>query len=310
VGREVREGAGGWHESWIDPSLWSALRPEAEASELTGLLTEIGPGVYTFPLFTETYCTMLLDEFDHYRASGLPITRPNSMNNYGLIVNEIGLEKMMTLLQQQFLQPVAAALFPTKGGLSLDEHHTFVVQYRQGDDAGLDMHTDDSDVTFNVCLGKVFTGAGLTFCGSIGTPGHRTFDLRYKHVVGRCVVHLGTKRHGADDIQTGERNNLIIWNKSRSWRQTDAFDGHQKGRYEQEAGPPDAVCLSYTHDVDYGVYKKYPHGTHDPPMGSRAWCPPTPFKHDYDPNDPKGGKGGTGGKSMKGGKDGGETKGP
>ena len=29
------------------------------------------------------------------------------------------------------------------------------------EDRGLDMHTDDSDVTFNVCLGDTFTGATL-----------------------------------------------------------------------------------------------------------------------------------------------------
>ena len=31
------------------------------------------------------------------------------------------------------------------------------------------MHTDDSDVTFNVCLGRDFEAAGLTFCGMLGT---------------------------------------------------------------------------------------------------------------------------------------------
>ena len=34
---------------------------------------------------------MLLDELDGYYASGLPIERPNSMNNYGIIVNAIAL---------------------------------------------------------------------------------------------------------------------------------------------------------------------------------------------------------------------------
>ena len=41
-----------------------------------------------------------------------------------------------------------------------------MVQYKQGEDHGLDMHTDDSDVTFNVCLGRNFTGATLTVCGA------------------------------------------------------------------------------------------------------------------------------------------------
>ena len=51
--------------------------------------------------------------------------------------------------------------------------------------AGLDMHVDNSDVTFNVCLGKKFTGAPLNFCGILGQPKHRQFSLKYKHVLGR-----------------------------------------------------------------------------------------------------------------------------
>ena len=33
------------------------------------------------------------------------------------------------------------------------------------------LHTDDSGVTLNVCLGKDgFEAAGLTFCGDMGAP--------------------------------------------------------------------------------------------------------------------------------------------
>ena len=86
-----------------------------------------------------------------------------------------------------------------------------MVKYKAGEDLGLDMHTDDSDVTFNICLGRNFTAAGLTICGDNGGPRHRQFFKAYEHVRGRGLVHLGTRRHGADDIASGERNNLIIW---------------------------------------------------------------------------------------------------
>jgi len=62
-----------------------------------------------------------------------------------------------------------------------------VRQYAQGEDLGLDMHTDDSDITFNICLGKDFLGAGLSFCGVLGGPAHRKLSTVYKHVkAGRC----------------------------------------------------------------------------------------------------------------------------
>merc|ERR1712070_472627 len=80
---------------------------------------------------------------------------------------------------------------------------------------GLDMHTDDSDVTFNICLGREFTGASLTICGDSRQPRHRQFYLAYRHERGRALVHLGSRRHGADDIETGERNSLIVWNQIR-----------------------------------------------------------------------------------------------
>merc|ERR1712013_221209 len=117
--------------------------------------------------FTEAACDQLLAELEHYesvaRGHGWPIARPNSMNNHGVILNEMGLEPWADALQRDVLSPIASELFPLVGA-SLSEHHTFLVAYESGADLGLDMHTDDSDVTFNICLGKEFSGASLTFC--------------------------------------------------------------------------------------------------------------------------------------------------
>ena len=51
--------------------------------------------------------------------------RPNSMNNYGLILTEIGLKPSLLKLQQA-MQPIARALFPLEGE-HLDDFHSFVV---------------------------------------------------------------------------------------------------------------------------------------------------------------------------------------
>merc|ERR1719231_37586 len=119
-------------------------------------------------------------------------------------------------------------------------------------DLGLDMHVDNSDVTFNVCLGKEFSGAGLSFCGYMGEPRHRNLSYTYAHKKGHCVVHLGRRRHGADDITTGERLNLIIWNTNLTHRSSPGYlELQRQHRYEREAAAPDLVCLSYTHDRDY-----------------------------------------------------------
>ena len=75
-------------------------------------------------------------------------------------------------------------------------------------------------------------------------------------------------RHGADDIVTGERYNLIMWNKSSSFRSSKEYMSKmmrpKKGGHE-----PDLVCLSYTHDDDYEKYKPYPPGKRP---GPRRQC--------------------------------------
>lgn len=60
---------------------------------------EEAEGVYSFPMFTADLCAKFVEEVENYQDSGLPVRRPNSMNNYGLIVNEIGMEGMIDNLQ-------------------------------------------------------------------------------------------------------------------------------------------------------------------------------------------------------------------
>ena len=269
--------------SWFAPSFAAALAAADPPAALRALAEEVAPGVYAFDMLSEAFCAKLLAELERYEASGLPVVRPNSMNNYGVVLNSVGLEKTMDRLQRLAVAPLASRLFPLHGG-DADHHHTFMVQYKHGEDLGLDMHTDASDVTLNVCLGKDFTGAGLTFCGvrggggggtgaggtggaagsagaagaagAAGGGGERRFSYRHAHVKGRAVMHLGAHRHGADDLSSGERYNLIMWCKSSSHRLTADFATKYQRAPDSDStrGPPDLVCLSYTHDDDYEDY--------------------------------------------------------
>jgi hypothetical protein len=63
------------------------------------VLTEEAEGIYTVPMLSPSFCNMLLDELAAYEQSGLPVQRPNTMNNFGLIVNSIGMTEMMDALQ-------------------------------------------------------------------------------------------------------------------------------------------------------------------------------------------------------------------
>jgi hypothetical protein len=73
--------------------------------------------VYSFGMLSIAFCDKFLEEVDNYFASGLPVRRPNSMNNYGLIVNDIGLEPSITHLQQDYILPLAKLLYPKQAML-------------------------------------------------------------------------------------------------------------------------------------------------------------------------------------------------
>ncbi|MCP4139106.1 MAG: hypothetical protein GY755_02255, partial [Chloroflexi bacterium] len=107
---------------------------------------------------------MLYDELDNYeKCKDLPKQRPNSMNDYGVVLNYIGLEPFITDLCDNFLNIIAEWMFPFKDTNftyfgTLDHHHTFTVEYELNGDIFLDMHVDDSEITFNINLFDQFYG--------------------------------------------------------------------------------------------------------------------------------------------------------
>ena len=231
---------------------------------------EVSPGIFSLPLFTPAFCALLLEETEHFEKSDLPRGRPNTMNNYGLMLGEVGMRGLMTHLLELIIAPMSAALFaqetfcrPSAARGGLDHHHSFVVKYRakqrgeavSAGDEGLDMHHDSSETTLNVCLGKGdFAYGGLVFCGRTGEPGVRALQYSHQQLPGEALLHLGRHRHGAAKMTRGERCNLIVWARSSGFRSAAAAgmvmpDGYPKSRERLEA--IDRVCLSAANDEDY-----------------------------------------------------------
>lgn len=136
----------------VSQAIAPELRHALAAGNVTSVCEAVSEGVWSFPLFSKEFSGQLLAEIDCFYATGLPANRPNSMNNYGVIVNDIGLEPFITTLQQTVLQPIASELFkesagPMKGhpGAKFDSHHSFIVKYRADEDSHLDVHTSVSD---------------------------------------------------------------------------------------------------------------------------------------------------------------------
>ena len=231
-------------EYFFEPSFLTAVHVGTrEAFSEIRDFRRLSDGLYQYRIFRPEVCDHLMQEVDHFNAfaaeSGIGVTRPNSMNRYGLILNDIGFLGTMHALVQRYVQPLAAAFFSDQlgEGFTFASQHSFIVRYKIGEDLDLKTHRDDSDLTLNVCLGKTFEGARLYFhrdtgsqcpCGTTAQdvaaefayphpPDCRFCTLHYDHCPGVGLMHMGRHVHGVERLQSGERSNLILWCRTRNY---------------------------------------------------------------------------------------------
>ncbi|CAA2949650.1 uncharacterized PKHD-type hydroxylase At1g22950-like [Olea europaea var. sylvestris] len=209
------------------PSFLKAINENTEQG-LRNIMSEPTPGIFTFEMLQPRFCEMLLTEVENFEKwvheTKFRIMRPNTMNKYGAVLDDFGMETMLDKFMEEYIRPISKVFFPEVGGSTLDAHHGFVVEYGMDRDLDLGFHVDDSEVTLNVCLGKQFSGGELFFRGvrcekhvNTETQSEEIFD--YSHVPGRAVLHRGRHRHGARATTSGNRINLLIWCRSSVFRE-------------------------------------------------------------------------------------------
>ncbi|GFY63334.1 2-oxoglutarate and iron-dependent oxygenase domain-containing protein 2 [Trichonephila inaurata madagascariensis] len=210
-------------ENFLDPSFINLVNAAKSLNfEKTVHLLDIiskEKQLYGFRVFTQAFCCKLIKELDHYRESSLPKGRPNSMNKYGVLLDELGFhDHFSKVLRTEYLDPLAKVLFPEWRGNELDSHKIFTVCYKTNEDLELGCHNDNGEVTLNVCLGKSFEGGDLYFGDMRTIPIAESNYISIQHKVGYGIFHRGQQLHGALPIMKGERQNLIIWLRASSVR--------------------------------------------------------------------------------------------
>lgn len=208
-------------------SFRDALNEKTEES-FKSILSEPSPGIFVFEMLQPRFCEMLLAEVENFEKwvheTKFRIMRPSTMNKYGAVLDDFGLETMLQKLMEDFVRPIATVFFHEVGGSTLDSHHGFVVEYGMDRDVDLGFHVDDSEVTLNVCLGKHFSGGELFFRGvrcerHVNTETQPEEILDYGHVPGHAILHCGRHRHGARATTSGNRMNLLLWCRSSIFRE-------------------------------------------------------------------------------------------
>ncbi|XP_075690213.1 2-oxoglutarate and iron-dependent oxygenase domain-containing protein 2 isoform X2 [Rhinoderma darwinii] len=190
------------------------------------------------------FCTDFVAELENFEKSQLDKGRPNTMNNYGVLLNELGLdESFITPLREKYLRPITSIIYPDWGGGYLDSHKAFVVQYSEDKDLDLSCHYDNSEVTLNVSLGKAFTDGNLYFSDMREVPSNERRYTEVEHTIGRGILHRGQQVHGALPITSGERWNLIIWMRASSIRNKQCPMCHKEPQLVETMGEGDGFTV-------------------------------------------------------------------
>ncbi|KAG6391660.1 hypothetical protein SASPL_149417 [Salvia splendens] len=210
------------------PSFLKAINENTEQA-FRNIMSEPSPGIFTFEMLQPRFCEMLLAEVKNFEKwvheTKFRIMRPNTMNKYGVVLDDFGMETMLEKLMVDFIRPISKVFFPGVGGSNLDTHHGFVLEYGIDRDVDLGFHVDDSEVTLNVCVSRQFSGGELFFRGvrcdkHVNTETHSEEIFDYSHVPGRAVLHCGRHRHGARATTSGKRINLVLWCRSSVFRES------------------------------------------------------------------------------------------
>eukprot|EP01080_Neovahlkampfia_damariscottae_P000195 gene195-4441_t len=162
---------------------------------LSNFLENEFKGIYYCEIFTVEFCSLLLEEVEHFESTVDVILRPNSMNNFGVILDELGLNNFFDTFIDEYFKYLSIVMSKDMNNI-IDDHHSFIVEYSTiGKDDHLDFHVDDSELTINCCLGKIFKGGNLFFIGKENEPIKNEDYCELEHEIGTCILHDGKHRY-------------------------------------------------------------------------------------------------------------------
>lgn len=214
-----------WDESYLTPALQEFVKKvrcassPGEASRLAkaraavqecvkaGIITSPRENIYCFNALKPEICTRLAAEIARIEQSGFEVSRPNSMNNYGLILREIGFESFIDGFVDAFAP--LEILFPMDCQ-RIDSWRSFTVHYQaSGGDKDLALHYDNAEVTLNVNIGGDWEGGAVSFYGFLAQDKKDRTDVLLN--LGEAILHYGKDMHESQPVNRGFRRNLIIW---------------------------------------------------------------------------------------------------
>ncbi len=200
-------------------------RVELDAGYLEEIMEEEVFDVYSFPLLSDSFCIRIqaymqrmMVELDKTKDPDWMAGGQRSVRN----LDHLGLAWLNDLLFQLVVRPISRHLYQhtEMGAGDLDWRHGFLAAYAANPNVHqprqrLVPHTDDAEVTLNICIGDIFEGGSLQFWGLRGTDMAGKLVGEYIPQRGRALLHAGRQLHEVTEVTSGDRFALILW--TRCW---------------------------------------------------------------------------------------------
>eukprot|EP00980_Cylindrotheca_fusiformis_P023016 scaffold10054_cov140-Cylindrotheca_fusiformis.AAC.7 len=216
------------HIPSVEDVIQGKTKIDLDAGHLETIMDEELFDVYSFPLLAPSFCCKL----QCYVQRVIKEIEENSDFKWltaGSIrdLDNLGLPWLNSLLLHLVVRPITEHLYKESeiGGGDLDWRQGYIAAYSADPTdtkprQRLVPHTDDAEVTLNVCIGEKFDGGLLQFWGLRGTPEAGRLVGDYKPTIGRALLHSGRHLHEVTEVTSGDRFAYILW--ARSWNGTRA----------------------------------------------------------------------------------------
>tara|TARA_R100000008_G_C3569755_1_gene161320 strand:+ start:478 stop:1098 length:621 start_codon:yes stop_codon:yes gene_type:complete len=195
-----------WKVDWDE---WTKkfIHPQTQNKDWDAIVEEVGPEIYIWPIFTEKFCELIIEEAEHR-----DIWTVNRHENYpttDFLLKKIGLNGMYEKVLQEYGYPVANSLWGLTGKAWGEEmtSENFLAKYNPDAQGHLDSHIDMSDYTITLALNEAFEGGGTWY--------HKQQTLVKAPTGHVCLFPMPTHKHSGRWIKSGTRYIIVSFCKRR-----------------------------------------------------------------------------------------------
>tara|TARA_R110000824_G_scaffold34892_1_gene110104 strand:+ start:122 stop:733 length:612 start_codon:yes stop_codon:yes gene_type:complete len=187
----------------IDWDKWTKrfIHPQTRVKDWDAILTEEGTDIYTWPIFTEEFCDLMIEEAED--AKVWTVARHEFYPTTDFVLTEIGLNDLYMKVLQEYAFPIASYIWGLEGkswnaGVKAEN---FLAKYTPDAQGHLDSHIDNSNYSITLALNNEFTGGGTWY--------HRQKTLIKAPTGHVCLFPMPTHRHSGRYIDSGTRYIIV-----------------------------------------------------------------------------------------------------